>query len=331
MKRIVKIAAMVLLVTTVVCTESTKVAVAANRKKEEVPIEKINFEFEDKVRRAGRIIAEEKGLLIPADAYETHVRAYAAATVNEYETTEFHREIIDNAVSLEDIYLQFPELADEAINTAGIDPDYVEPLVKPMEESSPEFGDYRSKIYYTYYERIETDEVEADTFSALAELVINIASVGLKPVQSIAVSVLQSVVSALPDPWTSCSDYHVITMEEKCLSGKWGEVYTSGGLFCETGWRGYCYASREDVYAIATAVAWNGNKCFSNTTDAKLVHYEYDDKYYDSAYLKEKSLELYQQAYDETYTLLYGVWPGYVEYNWSADKSWTTKRANPFK
>lgn len=142
------------------------------------------------------------------------------------------------------------------------------------------------------------------------------------------VSVLQTAIGSYT--WTSCSNYHLTTLEESCIAERWGEVYTPGGLRGTSEWRGYCNASRIDEYAIATAITWKGNICISDTTGAVRVHYEYDNIYYKSTYLKERSLELYQQAYDETFTVLYGVLPGYVEYNWDTDFSWTSSKDNPF-
>lgn len=119
---------------------------------------------------------------------------------------------------------------------------------------------------------------------------------------------------------------------EKCSTERWGEVYTSGGLLCDTDWRGYCEASREDVYAIATAITWKGNVSYGNSSNLVRVYYEYDNVFYNTTHIKNKALELYQKAYDETFTILYGVWPSlqYVEYNWRNDYSWTNPANNPF-
>lgn len=328
MRAIKRMVAAVMLVTMVFCMVSTT-ALAASY--DNIPVDSltaINDAFEEKVRRAGRIIAEERGLLLPASAYEQHRNAYAGQNTLNADTQTFYEEVKNNSVTLDDIYQEFPALASEALSTTGLDSSYTEPLVAVRASSDPEFGDYRSNIYYTYYERVETDSVESDTYSGLANLAISIVSISLKPAQAIVVSVLQAAIGS--NTWTSCSDYHLTTLEESCLSGKWGEVYTSGGLLCETDWRGYCYASRTDEYAIATAVTWKGNTCFSETTDAVRVHYAYDDKFYNATYLRTKSLELYQKAYDETYTVLYGVLPGYVEYNWYDDVTWTSPKSNPF-
>lgn len=287
----------------------------------------INDEFEEKVRRAGRVIAEEKGLLIDADTFAQYQSMYANKNISEAEKSTLHKEIRDNSVTLNDIYQRFPDLAVEAKNIDGLDHSYVEPILE-KDSSTPKFGDYRSKIYYSYSERTKTDSVKSSTYSGLQNLAISIVAIGLKPAQSILISVLQTAIGSYS--WTSCSDYHLTTLQEKCLSGKWGEVYTSGGLLCETDWRGYCYASRTDKYAIATAVTWRGNICISNTTNAVHVSYAYDNKYLNATYIKKRTLELYQQAYDETYTILYGVLPGYVEYNWNDDYIWTVSTNNPF-
>lgn len=329
MSNIKRICAIALSMAMMLCVVSTTAFAAA-------PIENIsaddfavlNDAFEEKVRRAGRIIAEEKGLLVDANTFEQYKNSYANKTMSDADTVTFYEEIKSTSITLNEIYQRFPDLATEAVNTAGLDKAYIEPMTTRASTADPEFGDYRSQIYYTYYERVETDDVESDTYSGLANLAISIASIGLKPAQAILVSVLQTAIGSYT--WTSCSDYHLTTLEERCLSGKWGEVYTSGGLLCETDWMGYCYASRTDEYAIATAVTWRGNVCISDTTDAVRVHYDYDDKYYNSTYLRTRSLELYQQAYDETYTILYGVLPGYVEYNWNDDYSWTSSKDNPF-
>lgn len=328
MRTFKKICAVVLSMAMMLCVVSTATFAVTNENISADDFATLNDAFEEKVRRAGRTIAEEKGLLVDAGKYEQHKNAYANKPMSAGDTKTFYEEIRNSSVTLSEIYQRFPDLAKEAVNTTGIDSSYIEPLATKASTSDPEFGDYRSQIYYTYYERVETDDVESDTYSGLANLVISIASIGLKPAQAILVSVLQTVIGSYT--WTSCSDYHLTTLEERCLSGKWGEVYTSGGLLCDTDWRGYCYASRTDEYAIATAVTWRGNICISNTTNAVRVHYAYDDKYYNSTYLRTRSLELYQQAYDETYTLLYGVWPGYVEYNWSDDYTWTSSKDNPF-
>ena len=67
-------------------------------------------------------------------------------------------------------------------------------------------------------------------------------------------------------------------------------------------------------------------------TDLVRVYYEYDNVFYNTTHIKNKALELYQKAYDETFTILYGVWPSlqYVEYNWRNDYSWTNPANNPF-
>ena len=318
----------ILLVIVMLLSMSINVFAATTEKEITDEFISYNDAFEEKVRRAGRIIAEEKGLLVDADKFEEHRNSYESKTMSAEDTVEFYTEIRNNSITLSEIYQRFPELAEESRKTVGLDKSYVAESGSKATSADPEFGGYRSQIYYTYYERVETDEVESATYSGLANLAISIASIGLKPAQSILVSVLQTVIGSYT--WTSCSDYHLTTLEERCLSGKWGEVYTSGGLLCDTDWRGYCYASRTDEYAIATAVTWRGNVCISNTTNAVRVHYAYDDKYYNSTYLRTRSLELYQQAYDETYTLLYGVLPGYVEYNWYDDYTWTSSKDNPF-
>lgn len=242
MRAIKRMVAAVMLVTMVFCMVSTT-ALAASY--DNIPVDSLtalNDAFEEKVRRAGRIIAEERGLLLPASAYEQHRNAYAGQNTLNADTQTFYEEVKNNSVTLDDIYQEFPALASEALSTTGLDSSYTEPLVAVRASSDPEFGDYRSKIYYTYYERVETDSVESDTYSGLANLAISIVSIGLKPAQAIVVSVLQAAIGS--NTWTSCSDYHLTTLEESCLSGKWGEVYTSGGLLCETDWRGY-----QDLFA----------------------------------------------------------------------------------
>lgn len=69
---------------------------------------------------------------------------------------------------------------------------------------------------------------------------------------------------------------------------------------------------------------------YSETSDLVKVSFNYDEKYDDEAYLKRRSLELYNQAYDETYTPLYGVLPGYVEFNMEKDREFKTSKSNPF-
>lgn len=293
------------------------------------PPSKTQEEFEEKLRQAGRKIAEENNLIMSIEEYEAYKnRTNTISALSEEEIAEYYKEVQATTVSLDDIYTAYPELADEALSIDELDPIYSSAAIAPL--ADPECGDYRLQPRYRYSERVEYDEVDSETYDGLANLTIAVMSAGLKPAQTIAVSLLQSVIPT--NSWRTCKNYHVTTLYEKCSTERWGEVYTSGGLLCDTDWRGYCEASREDVYAIATAITWKGNVSYGNSSNLVRVYYEYDNVFYNTTHIKNKALELYQKAYDETFTILYGVWPSlqYVEYNWRNDYSWTNPANNPF-
>ncbi len=287
----------------------------------------VNELFESKLRLAGREIAKEKGLILPSEMYALHNSMYER-TACEKETEIFYDEIKNNSITINDIYSKYPELAREALETENLDSSYIAPLTVEQNRGEPAFGSYRQQTYYTYYERAETDSINSETYSSLAGLLISIASIGLKPAQAIFYSVLQSIAGAYTIQ--TSRDCHLTTLYEHCLTGKWGEVYSSGGALCENRWLGFVYTCRTDTYAIASAIAWKGNQCYANTTSPVLVNYEYNQYYYDSVYLWRRSLEMYQEAYDLTYTYLYGVLPGHVEYNITKHFSWTNSQTNPF-
>lgn len=101
----------------------------------------LNDAFEEKVRRAGRIIAEERGLLVDTNTFEQYKSSYATQAMNNTDMATFYEEIKSNSVTLDEIYQRFPELATEAVNTTGLDKAYIEPMTTRNSTASPEFGD----------------------------------------------------------------------------------------------------------------------------------------------------------------------------------------------
>ena len=290
------------------------------------PISEIEA-FEDEIRRAGRIVAENRGLLVNEEELNQFRVNYSRTELNEYAVQDFYQNVRANSVTLEEIYYENPALAHRALSIQGLDSSYLEPFSQQT-SPTPSFGDYRLQTYYTYSNRTEYDSVQSKTYAALANISVGIISIGLKPAQAIIVTVLQNVVPA--NSWSTNSDYRVTTLYDRCVSGRWGEVYTPGGLLMSSEWRGYCYAQREDTYSIAVASAWRGNTLYSNTSKSALVSYKYDNKFYDTSYLKTRALELYKTNYDASYTILYGVIAVILEYNMKSDVSWKTSLNNPF-
>ena len=129
---------------------STSVFAATTEKEITDEFISYNDAFEEKVRRAGRIIAEEKGLLVDADKFEEHRNSYESKTMSAEDTVEFYTEIRNNSITLGEIYQRFPELAEESRKTVGLDKSYVAESGSKATSADPEFGDYRSQIYYTY-------------------------------------------------------------------------------------------------------------------------------------------------------------------------------------
>lgn len=342
MKRVKRTIACILAVVLFLMSGSKIVFARTIQENESISLEsKENEEtkkFKKEVRDAGRKIAEERGLILSEEEFEQLRMRYARLNEANYRgvdtesmTQQLYRDMKSCSVSLEDIYLENPDLMQKAFSVEGLDQIYLTSssnLGARTASETPEIGDYRLGEYYTYSEWIETDEVETDSFEELAELAIEIAAVGLKPAQAIVVTLLDNVIPT--DSWNACSDYHLVTLSERCLSERWGEIYTFGGILGETEWRGYCGTSRTDVYAIAVAVTWKGNVCYSQTSDAVKMYYSASPVYRKKLYIMDRSRELYKAAC-ENETLLFGVPVGWLEFNMVESIEFTYDVQNPFE
>ena len=120
------------------------------------PPSKTQEEFEEKLRQAGRKIAEENNLIMSIEEYEAYKnRTNTISALSEEEIAEYYKEVQATTVSLDDIYTAYPELADEALSIDELDPIYSSAAIAPL--ADPECGDYRLQPRYRYSERVESD------------------------------------------------------------------------------------------------------------------------------------------------------------------------------
>lgn len=283
--------------------------------------------LEEKIRQAGLEYAIENDLLL-TEQQMNEIR-------NSFNTDK-QRSVMDKykkySISQKDIFKHSPALRKEAEELALKSPEMREIFSLEMDimsthPSNPDFGDYFLDTLYNYSEKTVIDTKNAETSSILAQLTINLASIGFKPVAAIAYAILSAVLPDI-DIAQTCSDYEVTSKEHTCLTTKWGDVYSSGGLLGEDDWWSYVETQRLDVYSTVLVEAWDGNQ-FKASLDTAKVEYKYNEYYYNSTYMRNTALARYQDAVDNS-TLLYGVGIVWPEYNMTYHTTWVTSDSNPF-
>jgi hypothetical protein len=282
--------------------------------------------FENQVREAGYEYAEKNGLLMSAADME-ELKAMNSASSNK-EKQDIYKKYEKYQISEKSIYDAKPDLKIKAQELQKKYPDTLNTISSEglTSTSTPNIGDYRLNVTYSYSEETSYDSRTSGNYDLLATLTMNIFAIGFKGAQALAYAILSPIIGTGA---SSCTNYEEKSTYHDCLTVEWGQVYSSGGLFGTTQWLGFCESQRLDTYSKLQVDAWYQN-VFKTNSHSELSKYQYNNHFnYTETYIKPTAIKLYNEQMKTNFSTLYGLLP-IPEYNMSYEYSWTSSTFNGF-